>query len=51
MQDDAQKTELPAAETNSYQATRGEILLVGMAWALFLFTLAAGFRMWSGPSQ
>ncbi len=51
MQDEAQKTEQPTIETGSVQPTRAEILLVGMAWALFLFTLAAGFRIWSGPSH
>jgi hypothetical protein len=51
MQDEAQKTEQTATKTNSRRPKGGEILLLGMAWALFLFTLVAGIRIWSGPSH
>lgn len=48
MQDEADK---PTTEKKSAGPTRIEILLVGMAWALFFVTLLAGFRIWSGGSH
>jgi len=51
MQNEAGKPEESTAEEKSIEPTRAEILLVGAAWALFVFTLVAGLRIWSGPSQ
>lgn len=48
MQDEAEE---PTTETSFAGPTRAEIGLVVAAWALFVFTLVAGFRFWSGPSQ
>ncbi len=48
MQDEAEE---PTTKTNSSGPTRAEILLVGTAWALFVFTLLAGLRTWSGGSH
>jgi hypothetical protein len=48
MQDEAQE---PTADKIAAEPSRAEILLVGAAWALFVFTLLAGLRIWSGPSQ
>jgi hypothetical protein len=48
MQDEAEK---PTTETKGPEPTRAEILLVGTAWALFVFTLLAGLRIWSGGSN
>lgn len=48
MQDEAEE---PTANSKSDQPTRAEILLVGAAWALFVFTLVAGLRIWSGGSH
>ena len=50
MHDEAGNPEEPA-KTKWSGPTRGEILLVGAAWAIFVFTLVAGLRIWSGPSQ
>jgi hypothetical protein len=48
MQDEAEE---PIAENRCTEPTRAEILLVGTAWALFVFTLLAGLRIWSGDSH
>jgi hypothetical protein len=48
MQDEAEE---PTTKTRSAKPTRAEILLVGVAWALFLFTLLVGYRTWSGGSH
>jgi len=48
MEDEAEE---PIAKPRSAQPTRAEIWLVGAAWAMFIFTLVAGFRLWSGPSH
>ena len=48
MEDEAEK---PTTKIKGAEPTRAEILLVGTAWALFVFTLLVGFRIWSGPSQ
>ncbi len=48
MQDEAEE---PTTETSSAEPSRAEIWLVGAAWALFVITLVAGVRLWSGPSQ
>jgi hypothetical protein len=49
MQDEAEE---PTIETKRRaEPTRAEILLVGTAWALFVFTLLAGLRIWSGGSH
>lgn len=48
MQDEAEE---PTTKTNSTEPTRAEILLVGAAWALFVFTLLAALRIWSGGSH
>ena len=48
MQDEAEE---PTTETRFARPTRAEIWLVGAAWALFVFTLVAGFRFFSGPSH
>ncbi len=51
MHNEAEKPEEPATKSRWSQPTRAEILLVGTAWALFVFTLLAGLRIWTGPSQ
>jgi len=48
MQDEGEQ---PTTETGSDGPSRAEILLVGAAWALFVFTLLAGLRIWSGGSH
>jgi hypothetical protein len=48
MQDEAEE---PTTKTKSAGPTRAEIMLVGAAWALFVFTLLAGLRIWSGGSH
>ena len=48
MQDEAEE---PTTETGIDRPTRAEIWLVGAAWALFIFTLVAGFRFWFGSSH
>ena len=48
MQDEAEE---PTAKTKSTEPSRAEILLVGTAWALFVFTLLVGLRTWSGGSH
>ncbi|MGZ9016017.1 MAG: hypothetical protein ACXW3I_00780 [Allosphingosinicella sp.] len=48
MQDEAEE---PDTKTRRDEPTRAEILLVGAAWALFVFTLLAGLRIWSGGSH
>jgi hypothetical protein len=48
MQDQAEE---PTIEIHSGKPSRAEILLVGAAWALLVFTLVAGFRIWSGGSH
>jgi hypothetical protein len=48
MQEEAEK---PSLKTKRKAPTRAEILLVGTTWALFLFTLLAGLRIWSGGSH
>jgi hypothetical protein len=48
MQDEAEE---PTTNSRSRGPTRAEILLVGTAWALFVFTLFVGFRTWSGGSH
>jgi hypothetical protein len=48
MQDEAEE---PITKSRFAVPTRAEIWLVGAAWALFVFTLVAGFRLWSGPSH
>ncbi len=50
MQDKAEEPK-STNETTSTEPTRVEILLVGAAWALFVFTLLAGLRIWSGGSH
>jgi hypothetical protein len=48
MQDEGED---PITETRRAGPSRAEMLLVGAAWALFLFTLLAGLRIWSGGSH
>ena len=48
MQDEAEE---PTTKSKSDEPTRVEILLVGAAWALFVFTLVAGLRIWAGGSH
>jgi hypothetical protein len=48
MQDEAEE---PTTNSRSHGPTRAEILLVGTAWALFVFTLLVGLRTWSGGSH
>jgi hypothetical protein len=48
MQNEAEE---PITETSCTEPTRAEILLVGVAWAIFVFTLLAGLRTWSGGSH
>ena len=48
MQDEAEE---PNAETRSAKPTRVEILLVGAAWVMLIFTLLAGLQIWSGDSH
>jgi hypothetical protein len=48
MKDEAEE---PSIKSRLAGPTRAEIWLVGAAWALFVFTLVAGYRLWSGPSQ
>ena len=48
MQDEGEEA---PTETRLGEPTRAEIWLVGAAWALFVFTLVAGLRFWSGPPQ
>lgn len=40
--------ETPSEETRFSEPVRAEILLVGLAWALFVFTLLAVLRLWAG---
>ncbi len=51
MHDEAQEPEEPTTKSRWSEASRAEVLLVGMAWALFIFTLLAGLRIWSDPSR
>ena len=51
MQNQGKEPEQPTAKTRFSSASRAEILLVGVAWALFLFALLAGLRIWIGPLQ
>jgi len=51
MQNEAEEPEEPTARSRWSEPTRGEILLVGAAWALFVFTFLTGLRIWSGPSN
>jgi hypothetical protein len=48
MQNEAEE---PITEKRFAGPTRAELWLVGAAWALFVFTLVAGLRFWSGSSQ
>ncbi|HEX8308176.1 MAG TPA: hypothetical protein VF645_07115 [Allosphingosinicella sp.] len=48
MQDEAEE---PTIQTHSDKPTRAEILLVGAAWALLVFTIVAGLRIWTGGSH
>jgi hypothetical protein len=48
MQDEGEE---PPTETRLGEPTRAEILLVGLAWAVFVFTLLAAVRIWSGGSH
>jgi hypothetical protein len=48
MQDEG---DTPSDETRFSEPTRAEILLVGLAWAVFVFTLLAALRIWSGGSH
>ena len=48
MQDEAEE---PTIQSQIDKPTRAEILLVGTAWALLVFTLVAGLRIWSGGSH
>jgi hypothetical protein len=43
--------EEPPTDTRLAEPTRAEILLVGLAWAVFVFTLLAAVRIWSGGSH
>ena len=51
MHDEAEKPEEPTAKSRWSRPSRAEILLVGAAWALFIFTVLAGVRIWAGPSE
>ncbi|HEX8127454.1 MAG TPA: hypothetical protein VF548_17925 [Allosphingosinicella sp.] len=48
MQDEAEE---PTIEIHRGKPSRAEILLVGAAWALLVFTLAAALQIWSGGSH
>lgn len=48
MQDEAEE---PNIKSTSDEPSRTELILLGVAWALFVFTLLAGLRIWFGGSH